>query len=105
MKHAVLLLLLVAATASGQQPAAALPEVQALRACTALADSGKVDAAQNQGKSAATLYRKRLARDPRDIEAMVGAARALSQCLVPSAEFMEQGELSKIGRASCRERV
>lgn len=94
MKHTVLFLLFVAATASAQQPNEALPEIQALRACTALADSGKAEAAQMEGNKAASLYRKRLARDPRDVEAMVGAARSLSQCLVPAAEFMEQGELS-----------
>ena len=94
MKHTVLFLLFAAASASAQQPTDVLPEVHALRACTALADSGKADAAKVEGDRAASLYRKRLARDPRDVEAMVGVARALSQCLVPSAELMEQGELS-----------
>ena len=94
MKHTILLLLVIAAATQAQQPSASPPEVQALRACIALVDSGKADAAQVEGNKAALLFRKRLAGDPRDVEAMVGTARALSQCLVPSAEFMEQGELS-----------
>jgi hypothetical protein len=94
MKYTFLFVFFAAATSAAQQPTAALPEVEALRACTALADSGKADAAQTHGNTAASLYRKRIARDPRDVEALVGTARALSQCLVPSAGFLEQGELS-----------
>ena len=97
MKWFIPLIMLSAGTVPAQQPdqqGAVPPEITALRACTALVDSGKIDAAQSQGNSAASLFRTRLARDPRDVEALVGTARALSQCLVPAAEFMEQGELS-----------
>src|SRR5687767_8154751 len=70
------------------------PEQTALRACTALADTGKGEDALSHGKVAESLFRKRIAKNPRDTDALVGAARALSQCLVPSADFMQQGELS-----------
>ena len=84
------------ATLEAQSPAQATdsPEVTALRACTALVEQGKADDAGTQGKTAESLFRQRIARNPRDAEALVGLARALSQCLVPSAEFMTQGELS-----------
>jgi vitamin B12 transporter len=100
MRYLVLAAALAAAPAAApaaQQPASPIdqtPEVVALRQCTALADSGKGAEAEAPGNTAASLYRKRLARDPRDVEALVGAARALSQCLVPSAGFLKQGELS-----------
>jgi vitamin B12 transporter len=72
----------------------ASPEAEALRSCTELVAAGKPGEAQAPGKLAESLYRQRLARDPRDVEALVGAARAMSQCLVPSADLLGQGELS-----------
>lgn len=83
----------VALPAQSQQEGVS-PEVVALRTCTALADEGNGDDAAKSGKTAETLFRQRIARNPRDTEALVGAARALSQCLVPSAGFLQQGELS-----------
>jgi tetratricopeptide (TPR) repeat protein len=78
---------------SAQQPVASA-EATALRACVAHAERGQADSAAKVGKTAEALYRKRIATNPRDVEALVGAARALSQCLVPSANFISQGELS-----------
>ena len=78
--------------ASAQKPES--PESQALHTCVAAAESGKRDEAKSSGKIAESIFRNRLAQNPRDVEALVGTARALSQCLVPSADFMTQGELS-----------
>jgi hypothetical protein len=97
MKYQLLIALVgLAATVQAQSPeqGAASPEMTALRSCVTLADEGKAADAATQGTTAETLFRQRIARNPRDTEALVGAARALSQCLVPSAEFMRQGELS-----------
>jgi tetratricopeptide (TPR) repeat protein len=69
-------------------------ELAALRECVALADAGKGTDAAQSGMVAASLYMKRVEQNPRDAEALVGAARAKSQCLTPSASFMQQGELS-----------
>jgi vitamin B12 transporter len=98
MKHLVIaaLLVLSATAAAAQSPAesSASHESTALRACTALADQGKGAEAEAPGKTAELLYRKRLAANPGDVDALVGAARAMSQCLVPSANFLRQGELT-----------
>lgn len=83
-----------ATTAAAQTPSPPPPELAALRSCTALADAGKGHDAEAPGKVAASLYTKRIEQNPRDVEALVGAARAKSQCLLPSANFMSQGELS-----------
>ncbi len=89
---------LCSAVAAGQTPApgpaAPPPELAALRACAALADAGKGRDAEAPGRVAESLYKKRLAQNPRDVDALVGAARAMSQCLIPSANFLKQGELS-----------
>jgi vitamin B12 transporter len=93
MKY-IALLSLVATLTLGAQETPVPPELSALRSCTALADSGKAADAERVGKTAASLYRERLARNASDVESLVGTARALSQCLVPAANFLSQGELS-----------
>jgi tetratricopeptide (TPR) repeat protein len=70
------------------------PEVAALASCTSLTESGKATQAAEQGKIAESIYRRRIAQNPRDVEALIGSARALSSCILPAAEFMTQGELS-----------
>ena len=89
-------LYITALAALGTLPAQAQtsPELSALRACAALAEAGKGSDAKEPGQLAASLYRKRIEQNPRDVDALVGAARTLSQCLTPSASFMERGELS-----------
>ena len=85
---------LAAAAADAQTGQPASPELNALRTCVGLAESGRGAEAEAPGNVAASLYRKRIEQNPRDVEALVGAARAMSQCLVPSANFLRQGELS-----------
>ena len=75
-------------------PAATSTEMAALQRCMALIDAGKGAEAEEPGKVAASLYMKRVEQNPRDVDALVGAARAKSQCLLPSASFLGQGELS-----------
>ncbi len=69
-------------------------EAAALRSCVTLVASGRKGDAQKPSKTAETLYRTRIGANARDIEAIVGLARTLSQCLLPNASFMAQGELS-----------
>jgi hypothetical protein len=87
-------LILVACGSAGAQETPIAPETLALRQCTVLADSGKGDAAREPGVAAQGLYQNRVNRNPKDVEALVGLARAKAQCLVPSAGFMDQGQLS-----------
>src|SRR5215208_1870353 len=96
MKYLIpsLMLLILARSAPGQTPPSASAEAAALRRCTALADSGRGAEAEASGKTAETLYLQRVGQNPRDVDALVGAARAKSQCLVPAANFLRQGELS-----------
>ena len=95
MKYALVgVVSLLASAAAAQSPSSASAEEVALRTCGALADSGKGEQAETSGKLAESLYMKRLGQNPRDVEALVGAARAKSQCLLPTANFLRQGELS-----------
>src|SRR4051812_31234885 len=87
MKTAAILLSLSVSTAvAAQSPASSpperSPEASALSTCTQLAESGRSAEAEAPGKTAEVLYRRRISQNPRDVEALVGAARALSQCLV-----------------------
>jgi hypothetical protein len=77
-----------------QAPVDSSEAASSLRRCVALADSGKTADAASLGRSVEALFRQRAARNPRDIEALVGVARAISQCRVPGAEFVEQGALT-----------
>ena len=100
MKHLVIIagLAITALSANAQSPSTAVEsttlEAAALATCTSLAESGKASQAESQGRVAESIYRKRIAQNPRDVEGLVGTARALSVCILPSAEFMAQGELS-----------
>src|SRR5688572_2288727 len=69
-------------------------EAAALASCSALVEAGKTSQAAPQGRLAESIYRKRLGQNPRDVEALIGTARALSVCILPSAELVVQGELS-----------
>ena len=93
MKSVITLAVFVAAASANAQKQET-PERGALHTCLAAAESGKRDEAKSSGKIAESIFRSRLAQNPRDVEALVGSARALSQCLLPSADFMSQGELS-----------
>lgn len=70
------------------------PEVRALQSCLELAQVGRRADALAAGKTAEAMYRRKLNTNPRDVEALVGTARALSQCQLPGATFATQGELS-----------
>lgn len=98
MKYRILvptLAILAAQPATAQYPAgAASPQPNPLATCVAHAERGLADSARAIGKQAEAIYRRRVAADPRDVEGLVGLARALSQCLVPGANFITQGELS-----------
>ena len=100
MKHLIIstCLVLSAFTAEAQTPSTSAesttPEGAALATCTASAAAKNLSEAQTAGRIAESIYRKRLAQNPRDVIALVGAARALSVCILPSADFMSQGELS-----------
>ena len=97
MKAIVTALFLVSASASASasaQSATVPPETQALRTCAELADRGQADSAAAVGKSAEAIFRKRIAKSARDVEALVGLGRTLAQCLLPAANFIGQGTLS-----------
>src|SRR5688572_16757073 len=86
--------------ASTQQPTgtAADPSLAAATAglgeCTGLIERGQTADALAPGKRAEAQFRAALARNASEPEAMVGLARVLSLCLIPSADFAGQGELS-----------
>ncbi len=65
-----------------------------LSECSANADRGALADAAAIGKRAESAFLSVMARNPKEAEAMVGLARTLSQCLIPSADFAGQGELS-----------
>jgi hypothetical protein len=65
-----------------------------LESCVASAERRDLSAATRDGTTAADLYRAVLDRRPRHVAALIGLARALSQCLLPAADLMRQGELS-----------
>lgn len=67
---------------------------RALNACSALAERGQMSEAATQGRRAETLFQAQVANRPRDVEAGVGLARVLTQCILPSADMVSQGELS-----------
>ncbi len=67
---------------------------EALRSCSGLAERRQLPDAEVSGRRAQALFQKRLERQPRDVEALVGLARAESQCIIPSADMATQGELS-----------
>jgi tetratricopeptide (TPR) repeat protein len=91
---APLFLLALSASLLLAQPLTESPELRLLRTCLALADSGRAAEAHGVGRNAEGLFRAKLATDPRDVESLVGAARALSQCQLPGANFLAQGDLS-----------
>ena len=82
-----------AAVSAGAQQTAN-PVDESLSACVALAESGKATEAAAVAKGVEADFRKRVADNPRNPDPRVGLARLLSQCLVPAAGFMQQGELS-----------
>ncbi|HVF38933.1 MAG TPA: hypothetical protein VM939_03460, partial [Gemmatimonadaceae bacterium] len=65
-----------------------------LRTCSELAENKKPTEAVGSGKRAEAAFRSIIATDPSNLDAVVGLARVLSQCLLPSAELARQGELS-----------
>jgi hypothetical protein len=66
----------------------------AVRACTQLAETGRLIEAKSAGTEAEVLLGRYLARRPRQPDALVALARAMTQCLLPAADFVGQGELS-----------
>jgi hypothetical protein len=88
----------VATPAASQQPTPPdpilAPAESLLDECSAQADRGAIPDALATGKRAESQFRSVLARKAGEPEAMVGLARTLSQCLIPAAEFAQQGELS-----------
>ncbi|HET9423725.1 MAG TPA: hypothetical protein VFO55_00030 [Gemmatimonadaceae bacterium] len=94
MKPAVVsLFLLSAAVATAQTPAP--PEVQALRNCAELSDRKQTDSAAAVGRTAESIYRRRISRNARDVDALVGLGRVLAQCILPAEGFMGQGTVSQ----------
>ncbi len=79
---------------AAQQPDPNAEATALVRACIGLVADRKTGDAANEGRRAEARFRARLSRAPRDVEAMVGLARALSQCELPAAEMIAQGELS-----------
>ncbi|MEW5918834.1 MAG: TonB-dependent receptor plug domain-containing protein, partial [Gemmatimonadota bacterium] len=90
----VLSIALAATTSANAQPALANPESTALRSCVAFAEQRNADSALVIGKRAEAIYRQRITANARDTDALVGLARVLSQCFLPSASFLTQGQLS-----------
>src|SRR5688500_137030 len=91
----ITMLALVAGIAEGQNTApAANQDPAALSSCTSLARSGKLPEAAAEARAVEADFRKRVSQNPRDVEAGVSLGRLLSQCLLPSAEMLEKGELS-----------
>jgi tetratricopeptide (TPR) repeat protein len=89
MKYVLLSLLLAATTV----PAAAQTPVPGPE-CAKFIGSGNPSEAAAAAKGEEPALRKRVAQNPRDVEGRVALARLLSQCLLPSAELMQRGELS-----------
>ncbi|MEP7000127.1 MAG: hypothetical protein ABI969_06595 [bacterium] len=98
--RAIALLLSINAVASAQAPATPSVDQQmadaneALRSCVGFAEQRNNTQAEALGRRAETLFAARIAGQPRDVEALVGLARTQSQCLLPGADMMTQGELS-----------
>src|SRR5688572_26092448 len=94
-----LVLLGSAAVATAQEPGrkAATPSSAAeeyLQACVSLAEKKLLREAVVPARQSESLFRSELARNPRNVDALVGLARTLSQCVLPSANFVQQGQLS-----------
>jgi hypothetical protein len=85
---------LMAAAPVLQSQEVADPAANALRTCSTMLDQKKTTEAALAGREAEAHLRPRMTRNPRDVEIIVGLARALSQCQLPAAEMMAQGELS-----------
>ncbi|MFL5580406.1 MAG: hypothetical protein ACJ8AO_08530 [Gemmatimonadaceae bacterium] len=83
-----------AATAAATADPTAAEARAALRSCADLAEGRRVAEAQAPAREAERLFRARVERQPRDVEALVGLARTLSQCLLPAGDLLQQGELS-----------
>ena len=94
MRYPVFILAITAATVAEAQQSPVAPEILALRTCATHADRGAADSALAFGRKAEVLFRTRVTANPRDVDGLVGLARTLSQCLVPSAGLISQGELS-----------
>ncbi len=88
--------LAVVAAGAGAQEAAPAPgnKIAAISSCISLAGSGKLAEAAAEARAAEADFRSRVTRNPRDVESRVGLAQLLSQCILPSAEMMQKGELS-----------
>ena len=95
MRKTLILPLLWATASAAAQTGANPPEVDGLRTCVAMAERKQADSAAAVGKTIEPLYRKRIAKNRRDVEAMIGLARVQSQCLLPAANFISQGSLSQ----------
>ncbi|MGQ0642858.1 MAG: hypothetical protein ACT4P6_19100 [Gemmatimonadaceae bacterium] len=85
---------LTSATIANAQQAPDNPESTTLRSCVAHAEHRNVDSTLVIGKRAEAIFRQRIAANAPDTDALVGLARILSQCFLPSASFMTQGQLS-----------
>src|SRR5215208_6036220 len=101
-KHLIPLAFIISSMAVAQPPPTPTPappptppEVDGLRACVALAERGQSDSAAALAATIEPLFRKRIARSKRDVEALTGLARTLSQCQLPAANFISQGMLSQ----------
>ncbi|MEO8336303.1 MAG: hypothetical protein ABI664_15095 [bacterium] len=98
MRSSFIALMLVVSWCSVAHAQAADPQMteaaDALRSCSASAERRQLADAESSGRRAQALFQKRLERQPRDVEALVGLARAETQCIIPSADMMTQGELS-----------
>jgi tetratricopeptide (TPR) repeat protein len=66
----------------------------AIRVCVAHAERRELPQALEIGARAEVIYQERLKHQPQDVDAIVGLARAISQCRLPSADMASQGELS-----------
>ncbi len=71
-----------------------LQALAAVRSCTELGAANRAPQAKAEGARAEALLGRYLGRQPRDPDALVALARTVSQCLLPAAQFAEQGELS-----------
>jgi hypothetical protein len=91
---AIALSLLAPNRANAQQTS---PAREALATCTSLAEARNFPQAAVTGKLAQEHFESALARAPKDADLMVGLARALTQCILPTADLAGQGDLS--GRA------
>lgn len=92
VKIAALAAALLAAASLQAQAPVPTPADSALQACAAAAEA-KNESTTKAAAQAERLFRARIAADPRDADARVGMARTISQCRIPFANFMTQGQL------------